>query len=79
MLISSLCVELLLPFYFRRPHIMYVVRKSLLHSPKIQALFIWKHDPAAKPLLLTLLSSLKVVASVGVDIDHLDVPSTVSE
>ncbi|KAM8854776.1 putative 2-ketogluconate reductase [Spinachia spinachia] len=45
-----------------------------LHGPKIQVLFIWKYFPAAEPSLLRLLPSLKVVASGGVGIDHLDVP-----
>ncbi|XP_070694544.1 probable 2-ketogluconate reductase [Pempheris klunzingeri] len=45
-----------------------------LHGPKIQVHFIWKYLPAAEPWLLRLLPSLKVVASGGVGIDHLDVP-----
>lgn len=61
-------------FTLKRLHTMYVVCKSLLHSCKIQALFIWEYDPAAELSLLTLLPSLKVVASGGVGIDHLDAP-----
>ncbi|XP_024153724.1 probable 2-ketogluconate reductase isoform X2 [Oryzias melastigma] len=39
-----------------------------------EALFVWNCCPAADPLLLTSLPSLKVVANGGVGIDHLDVP-----
>lgn len=45
-----------------------------LHGPKIQTLFQWNTRPLAKPSLLSLLPSLKVVANGGVGIDHLDVP-----
>lgn len=45
-----------------------------LHGSKIQALLCWKYFPAAEPPLLTLLPSLKVVASGGVGVDHLDIP-----
>ncbi|XP_068560724.1 probable 2-ketogluconate reductase [Cebidichthys violaceus] len=51
-----------------------LLRNPALHGPKIQALFIWKYFPAAEPSLLRLLPSLKVVASGGVGVDHLDVP-----
>ncbi|XP_042283087.1 probable 2-ketogluconate reductase [Thunnus maccoyii] len=50
------------------------LQNPVLHGPKIQALLIWKYCPAAEPSLLRLLPSLKVVASAGVGIDHLDVP-----
>uniref|UniRef100_A0A4W6DWN4 Glyoxylate reductase/hydroxypyruvate reductase n=2 Tax=Lates calcarifer TaxID=8187 RepID=A0A4W6DWN4_LATCA len=45
-----------------------------LHGPKIQAILVWGACPAAKPSMLSLLPSLKVVANGGVGIDHLDVP-----
>ncbi|XP_059199482.1 probable 2-ketogluconate reductase [Centropristis striata] len=51
-----------------------LLQNPTLHGPKIQVLFMWKYFPEAKPLLLELLPSLKVVASGGVGIDHLDVP-----
>ncbi|XP_031729785.1 uncharacterized protein LOC116397976 [Anarrhichthys ocellatus] len=51
-----------------------LLQNPALHGPKIQVLFIWKYFPAAEPSLLRLLPSLKVVASAGVGIDHLDVP-----
>ncbi|KAM4557869.1 putative 2-ketogluconate reductase [Odontesthes bonariensis] len=44
-----------------------------LHGSKIQALLNWKFCPPAEPALLRLLPSLKVVASAGVGVDHLDV------
>lgn len=50
------------------------LQNPVLHGPKIQAMFMWKHFPAAEPSLLRLLPSLKVVANGGVGIDHLDVP-----
>lgn len=51
-----------------------LLRNPALYGPKIQVLLIWKYFPAAEPSLLRLLPSLKVVASGGVGIDHLDVP-----
>ncbi|XP_023286600.1 uncharacterized protein LOC111673156 [Seriola lalandi dorsalis] len=62
-----------------RQHFQLVCHRELLqnpalHGPKIQALLMWKYCPAAEPALLRLLPSLKVVASAGVGIDHLDVP-----
>ncbi|KAM6934374.1 putative 2-ketogluconate reductase [Xenentodon cancila] len=45
-----------------------------LHGSKVQALLNWKYCPAVEPQLLRLLPSLKVVASGGVGVDHLDVP-----
>ncbi|XP_075873217.1 putative 2-ketogluconate reductase isoform X2 [Nelusetta ayraudi] len=45
-----------------------------LYGPRIQTLFLWNTRPLAKPPLLSLLPSLKVVASGGVGINHLDVP-----
>ncbi|XP_022596391.1 uncharacterized protein LOC111218390 [Seriola dumerili] len=51
-----------------------LLQNPALHGPKIQALLMWKYCPAAEPALLRLLPSLKVVASAGVGIDHLDVP-----
>lgn len=45
-----------------------------LYGPKIQALLNWKFCPVVEPELLRLLPSLKVVASGGVGVDHLDVP-----
>ncbi|XP_042371767.1 putative 2-hydroxyacid dehydrogenase SAUSA300_2254, partial [Plectropomus leopardus] len=45
-----------------------------LHGPKIQAILMWCALPAAKPSLLSLLPSLKVIANGGVGVDHLDVP-----
>lgn len=45
-----------------------------LYSPKIQVMFSWNSSPAAEPLLLRLLPSLKVVANGGAGINHLDVP-----
>ncbi|KAF3694507.1 Glyoxylate reductase/hydroxypyruvate reductase [Channa argus] len=50
------------------------LQNPALHGPKIQALFIWKFLPEAEPALLGMLPSLKVVASGGVGIDHVDVP-----
>ncbi|XP_034401636.1 probable 2-ketogluconate reductase [Cyclopterus lumpus] len=50
------------------------LQNSLVHGPKIQAILMWNTLPAAKPSLLSLLPSLKVVASGGAGIDHLDVP-----
>lgn len=50
------------------------VQNTQLHGPKIQALLMWKYCPPAEPWLLRLLPSLKVVASAGVGIDHLDIP-----
>ncbi|XP_038577240.1 probable 2-ketogluconate reductase [Micropterus salmoides] len=49
------------------------LQNPVLHGHKIQALLMWKYCPAAEPSLLKLLPSLKVVASGGVGIDHLDV------
>ncbi|XP_029315391.1 uncharacterized protein LOC115026650 [Cottoperca gobio] len=51
-----------------------LLENPVLHGSKIQVLFMWKYYPAAEPWLLRLLPSLKVVASGGVGIDHLDVP-----
>ncbi|XP_062421105.1 glyoxylate/hydroxypyruvate reductase B-like [Pungitius pungitius] len=51
-----------------------LLRNPALHGPKIQVLFIWKYVPAAEPSLLRLLPALKVIASGGVGVDHLDVP-----
>ncbi|XP_075960948.1 putative 2-ketogluconate reductase [Anarhichas minor] len=51
-----------------------LLQNPALHGPKIQVLFIWKYFPAAEPSLLRSLPSVKVVASGGVGIDHLDVP-----
>lgn len=45
-----------------------------LHGSRIQAVLSWKYQPAAEPSLLRLLPSLKVFASGGVGVDHLDVP-----
>lgn len=45
-----------------------------LYSPRIQVMFSWNDCPTAEPSLLRLLPSLKVVASGGAGIDHLDVP-----
>ncbi|CAK6973193.1 probable 2-ketogluconate reductase [Scomber scombrus] len=50
------------------------LQNPVLHGPKIQIFFIWKYFPVAEPSLLRLLPSLKVIASGGVGIDHLDVP-----
>ncbi|XP_078119025.1 putative 2-ketogluconate reductase [Sander vitreus] len=50
-----------------------LLEDPVLHGPKIQVLFMWKYCPAAEPVLLGLLPSLKVVVSGGVGIDHLDV------
>ncbi|XP_029369945.1 uncharacterized protein LOC115050928 [Echeneis naucrates] len=49
-------------------------KNPALHGPKIQAMMVWYNIPEAKPSLLSLLPSLKVVANGGVGIDHLDVP-----
>ncbi|XP_019110335.2 uncharacterized protein LOC104929295 [Larimichthys crocea] len=49
------------------------IQNPQLHGPKIQVLFVWYY-PKPEPWLLSLLPSLKVVASGGVGIDHLDVP-----
>lgn len=62
-----------------RQHFQLICLKELLqnpelHGPKVQALLMWKYCPAAEPDLLRLLPSLKVVASGGVGVDHLDVP-----
>ncbi|CAI5670813.1 probable 2-ketogluconate reductase [Oreochromis aureus] len=62
-----------------KQHFQIVCYKDFLQNPvlygsKIQALLNWKYCPAAKPWLLKLLPCLKVVASGGVGIDHLDVP-----
>lgn len=45
-----------------------------LYGPRVQTLFQWNTRPPAKPSLLGLLPSLKVVSNGGVGIDHLDVP-----
>lgn len=45
-----------------------------LYGPNVRAMFVWNCHPAAEPSLLRALPSLKVVASGGVGIDHLDVP-----
>lgn len=50
------------------------LQNPALHGPKIQALLLWKYYPEAKPSLLALLPSLKVVSSGGFGTDHLDVP-----
>ncbi|XP_040913595.1 probable 2-ketogluconate reductase [Toxotes jaculatrix] len=60
--------------HFQLVHCREFLQNPALHGPKIQALFSWKYCPAAEPALLRLLPSLKVVASGGVGIDHLDVP-----
>ncbi|KAM3858498.1 putative 2-ketogluconate reductase [Diretmus argenteus] len=44
-----------------------------LHS-KIQAVFLWQHLPAVEASLLRSLPALKVIASGGVGVDHLDLP-----
>ncbi|CAF99343.1 unnamed protein product, partial [Tetraodon nigroviridis] len=44
-----------------------------LYSPRIQVMFSWNTMPAAEPSLLRSLPALKVVASGGAGIDHLDV------
>lgn len=45
-----------------------------LYSPRIQVMFSWNASPAAEPSLLRSLPSLKVVASGGAGVNHLDVP-----
>ncbi|XP_051815181.1 probable 2-ketogluconate reductase isoform X3 [Acanthochromis polyacanthus] len=44
-----------------------------LHGPKVQALLMWRYYPEARPALLRMLPSLKVVSSGGAGVDHLDV------
>uniref|UniRef100_A0A667XDM9 Glyoxylate reductase/hydroxypyruvate reductase n=1 Tax=Myripristis murdjan TaxID=586833 RepID=A0A667XDM9_9TELE len=48
------------------------LQNPALHAPKIQAILMLAQSPAAEPSLLRLLPSLKVIASGGVGIDHLD-------
>ncbi|XP_037548796.1 probable 2-ketogluconate reductase [Nematolebias whitei] len=50
------------------------LQNPALHGPNIRAMFMWNYYPEARPSLLKSLPSLKVVASGGVGIDHLDVP-----
>lgn len=50
------------------------LQNPTLHGPNIRAMFMWNYYPKAQPSLLKSLPSLKVVASGGVGIDHLDVP-----
>lgn len=50
------------------------LQNPTLHGPNIRAMFMWNYYPEAQPSLLKSLPSLKVVASGGVGIDHLDVP-----
>lgn len=62
-----------------KQHFRIICHKELLenpelHGPKIQALLNWKYCPVVEPTLLRLLPALKVVASGGVGVDHLDVP-----
>ncbi|XP_054462357.1 probable 2-ketogluconate reductase [Anoplopoma fimbria] len=45
-----------------------------LHRPKIQAILMWKGLPLPEHSLFSSLPSLKVLASVGVGIEHLDLP-----
>ncbi|XP_042362989.1 hydroxypyruvate reductase-like [Plectropomus leopardus] len=61
-----------------KQHFQIVCHKDLLQNPhlycpKIQVIFVW-FLPVPKPSLLSLLPSLKVVASGGAGVDHLDVP-----
>lgn len=49
----------------------YLENKTLL-SKKIRAIYMWYHKPAINEELLQSLPNLKVVASSGVGIDHLD-------
>ncbi|KAF2980523.1 hypothetical protein EK904_006337 [Melospiza melodia maxima] len=49
----------------------YLENKTLL-SKKIRAIYVWYHKPAINEELLQSLPNLKVVASAGVGIDHLD-------
>lgn len=50
----------------------YLENKTVL-SKKIRAIYMWYHKPAINEELLQSLPNLKVVASSGVGIDHLDV------
>jgi len=43
------------------------------HGPRVQVLFNWKFLPAVEPSLLRSLPALRLVASGGVGVDHLDV------
>ncbi|XP_006165830.1 uncharacterized protein LOC102474663 isoform X2 [Tupaia chinensis] len=43
-------------------------------GPKIQAIYIWGGKPAVDRMLLQSLPCLKVVASSGAGVDHLDLP-----
>ncbi|XP_039926287.1 LOW QUALITY PROTEIN: probable 2-ketogluconate reductase [Hirundo rustica] len=49
----------------------YLENKTFL-SKKIRAIYMWYHKPAINEELLQSLPNLKVVASSGVGIDHLD-------
>ncbi|OWK59164.1 Glyoxylate reductase [Lonchura striata] len=49
----------------------YLENKTFL-SKKIRAIYIWYHKPAINEELLQNLPNLKVVASAGMGIDHLD-------
>lgn len=50
------------------------LQNPALHGPKIQVLLLWKYYPEAKPSLLAMLPSLKVICSGGTGTDHLDIP-----
>ncbi|XP_075684503.1 glyoxylate/hydroxypyruvate reductase B-like [Rhinoderma darwinii] len=43
-----------------------------LYAPKIQALLVWWHLPVVEKELLDSLPNLKVIASSGAGVDHLD-------
>lgn len=49
------------------------LQNPALHGPKIQVLLLWKYYPEAKPSLLAMLPSLKVICSGGTGTDHLDI------
>ena len=62
-----------------KQHFRIVCYRELLHdpqlyAPKIEAMFVWKFSPAAEPTLLQTLPNLKVIASGGVGVDHLNLP-----
>ncbi|KAM6125811.1 putative 2-ketogluconate reductase [Pterocles gutturalis] len=49
----------------------YIEKKKFL-SEKIKAIYVWYHKPVINEELLQSLPNLKMVASAGVGIDHLD-------
>lgn len=49
------------------------LQNPALHGPKIQVLLLWKYYPEAKPSLLAMLPSLKVICSGGTGTDHLEI------